>query len=147
MLSFEHITIRQLIPCLIMVLSVITGCSDPDRPTIVFHLALQRGDIDQIERHIFWGTDITQAGPSGQTPLHITAEKGRPIVTELLLKHGADIEGKDGDNNTPLHTAVMSGRTQVAKLLIQQGAKLCDLTIPLPAVPAPQLKRCAEFHA
>lgn len=106
-----------------MVLSVITGCSDPDRPTIAFHLALQRGDINQIERHIFWGTDINQAGPGGQTPLHVAAEKGRPIVTELLLKHGADIEGKDKNSHTPLHTAVMSGRTQVAELLLQQGAK------------------------
>ncbi len=120
----KHKTNQLLIPCLIIVLSVITGCSNPDRPSIAFHLALQRGDIDQIERHIFWDADINQAGPSGQRPLHIAAEKGRMIVTELLLKHGADIEGKNGNNHTPLHTAVMSGRTQVAELLIQQGAKL-----------------------
>ena len=124
MQSAEHIIIRSIIPCLIIVLAMITGCSDPDRPTIAFHLALQRGDIDQIERHIFWGADINQIGPSGQMPLHVAAEKGRPIVTERLLKHGADIEGKDKNNHTPLHTAVMHGRTQVAELLLKQGAKL-----------------------
>jgi uncharacterized protein len=123
MLSIERIIIRLLVPCLLMVLAAVSGCSDPDRPTIAFHLALQRGDIDQIERHIFWGADINQAGPNGQTPLHVAADKGRPIITELLLKHGADMEGTDGDGNTPMHTAVMSGRTQVAELLIRQGAR------------------------
>ncbi len=105
-----------------MMFTMITGCSDPDRPTIAFHLALQRGDIDQIERHIFWSADINQPGPDGRRPLHVAVEKGRLIVTELLLEHGANIEGKDGNGNTPLHTAVMSGRTQVAELLLNQGA-------------------------
>jgi len=102
--------------------TMITGCSDPDRPTIAFHLALQRGDIDQIERHIFWSADVNQPGPDGQRPLHVAADKGRLIVTELLFEHGAHIEGKDGNGNTPLHTAVMSGRTQVAELLLNNGA-------------------------
>lgn len=106
-----------------IVLFIITGCSDPDHPTIGFHLALQRGDIDQIERHIFWGADINQADPNGERPLHTATGQGRLIITELLLKHGADIEGRDGGGNTPLHTAVISGRTQVAELLIRQGAK------------------------
>ena len=100
-----------------------SGCADPDRPTIGFHLALQRGDIDQIERHIFWNADINKMGPNGQPPLHVAAEKGRFIVTELLLKHGAEIDGKDTNGNTPLHTAIMFGRTQVAEFLIKRGAE------------------------
>ncbi len=108
--------------CLLSALLFITSCSDPDRPTIGLYLALQRGDIDQIERHIFWGAELNKIGPSGQTPLHIAAEKGRPIVTELLLEHGAEIDGKDSNDHTPLHTAIMSGRTQVAELLIKRGA-------------------------
>ncbi len=107
--------------CLLVVIFV-AGCADPDRPTIGFHLALQRGDIDQIERHIFWDVDINKAGPNGQTPLHVAAEKGRFIVTELLLKHGAEINSRDSQGNTPIHTAIMFGRTQVAEFLIQRGA-------------------------
>ncbi len=84
---------------------------------------MQRGDIDQIERHIFWGADINKAGPNGQMPLHVAAEQGRQIITELLLKHGANINSKDSNGNTPLHTAVMSGRTQVAEFLIKRGAE------------------------
>jgi len=121
--SLDYITMRTLLPCLMLMLFVVAGCADPDRPTIGLHLALQRGDIDQIERHIFWQANINQAGPNGQMPLHIAAEKGRPIVTELLLKHGAEINNKDSNGNSPLHTAVMYGRTQVAEFLIERGAE------------------------
>ncbi len=114
---------RKFLPCLLLALLALAGCSDPDRPTIGLHLALQRGDINQIERHIFWNTDINQAGPNGQTPLHVAAQHGRQIVIELLLKHGADIDSKDHKGNSPLHTAIMSGRTQAAGLIIQNGAK------------------------
>lgn len=107
---------------MLLVLFALAGCSDPDRPTISLFLALQRGDIDQIERHLFWKTDINKKGPTGQTPLHIAAEHGQQIVIKLLLKHGADINSKDSEGNSPLHTAIMSGRTQVADLLIKNGA-------------------------
>jgi ankyrin repeat protein len=117
-------TVRGSIICLLLAAVVISGCSAPDRPTVGFYLALQRGDIDQIERHIFWDADINKAGPNGQMPLHVAAEKGRLIVTELLLKHGAEIDGKDSKGYTPLHTAVMSGRTQIAEFLIKRGAEL-----------------------
>lgn len=123
MRSIYKTNISRLLPCLLLALLFVAGCADPDRPSIGLYLALQRGDIDQIERHIFWGADINKAGPNGQMPLHIAAEKGRPIVTELLLEHGADINGRDSKAKTPLHTAVMSGRTQVAEFLIKRGAE------------------------
>jgi ankyrin repeat protein len=123
MRSSDLTKIPTVIFCLLTAVLFIAGCADPDRPTIGFHLALQRGDIDQIERHIFWNVDINQAGPNGQKPLHVAAEKGRFIVTELLLKHGAVINSKDSKGNTPLHTAVMLGRTQIAEFLIKHGAE------------------------
>ncbi len=123
MRSSYQINITKLLASLSIATLLFTGCSDPDRPTIGLYLALQRGDIDQIERHIFWGADINKAGPNGQMPLHIAAEKGRPIVTKLLLEHGAEINAKDSKGHTPLHTAIMSGRTQVAELLIKRGAE------------------------
>ncbi len=123
MQSLNHITMKTIIPSLLLALLIIAGCSDPDRPTVGLYLALQRGDIDQIERHIFWKADINKPGPNGQTPLHVAAEKGQSIITELLLKHGADINSKDNEGNSPLHTAFMNGRTQVAEFLIKHGAK------------------------
>lgn len=114
---------RNLFLCLLLVLPTLVGCSDPGRPSITLYLALQRGDIDQIERHIFWKTDINEIGPNGLTPLHVAAESGQQIIIKLLIKHGADINGKDSEGNSPLYTAIMSGRTHAAELLVKNGAE------------------------
>ncbi len=106
----------------LILLLLLTACSEPERPSIALYPAIQRGDIAQIERHIKWGTDLNQVNPDGSTPLHVAAKAGRWVVVKLLLKHGADINILDKQKNTPLHNAVMSGRTQVAEMLIKQGA-------------------------
>lgn len=109
------------------------ACSEPDRPSISLYLALQRGDIDQLERHIHWGTDINEFDPDGRRPLHVAAENGRVIVVKLLLKHGAEVNAPDKANRTAIERAVLAGRTQIADLLLRQGAKLNVNTLLLDA--------------
>jgi ankyrin repeat protein len=109
---------------LLLAILALTACSKQDEPTIGFYPALQRGDIDQIERHIYWGADLNQATPDGRMPLHIAAKAGRWIVVELLLDNGAQIDSKDQQGHSPLYEAVMAGRTQIAQLLIKRGATL-----------------------
>ena len=106
----------------LLALLALAACSKPDEPTIGFYPALQRGDIDQIERHIYWGEDLNQATPDGRMPLHIAAEGGRWVVVELLLDNGAQIDSEDQQGHSPLYEALMAGRTQVAQLLIKRGA-------------------------
>ncbi len=112
-----------LLPLLLLTL-FLTACSEPDRPTIGLYLAVQRGDIDQIERHIHWGANINGPNIDGQTPLHVAAAKGRLVVVKLLLKHNADIDAKDSNGRTPLYGAIMAGRTQVAQYLVERGAAI-----------------------
>ncbi len=107
----------------LILLLLLSACSEPDRPTLALYPAIQRGDIAQIERHIKWGTDLNQADPDGSMPLHVAAKAGRWVVVKLLLKHGAKINVLDRQNHTPLYDAIMSGRTQIAGMLIKQGAK------------------------
>lgn len=108
-----------------MLFSLLLGaCTEPDRPTISLYRAVNAGDIDQLERHIYWNADLNKALPGGETPLHAAARLGRIFMTRLLLKHGADIEVTNSAAQTPIYVALASGRTQVAELLLKNGAQL-----------------------
>lgn len=102
---------------------LLSACSEPNPPTIGLYPAIHRGDIDQIKRHIHWDTDMDQVDADGRRPLHVAAERGRYVITQMLVKSGADINAPDRDGHSPLHAALMSGRTQVADLLIKQGSE------------------------
>ena len=98
------------------------GCSEPPRPTTTLYRAIQVGDLDQIKRHIYWGTDINQADPQGDNPLHAAARRGRVIIARELLKNGADPNARNQADQTPLEVALTGGKTQLAGVLIQEGA-------------------------
>ncbi|HHH39741.1 MAG TPA: ankyrin repeat domain-containing protein [Sedimenticola sp.] len=108
---------------LLLALLTLVACSEPDRPTIGLYPAIHRGDIDQIERQIYWGADINQEDADGRRPLHVAAEQGRYVIVRILLDNGAAIDAEDSRGHTPLESALFAGRTRVAELLIQRGAK------------------------
>jgi ankyrin repeat protein len=101
---------------------LVAGCTRPDPPTIPFYLALQRADLDQIERHILHGAELDAEDPDGRRPLHVAAATGKLVVAEMLLKHGADIEAPDARGHSALYVALLEGRTQIAQMLIDRGA-------------------------
>ncbi|OOZ37737.1 ankyrin repeat domain-containing protein [Solemya velesiana gill symbiont] len=105
-----------------LLLLLLAGCGQPDRPTIGLYLAIQRGDIDQIERHIRWGADINKMDVDGRRPLHVAADRGLFVIARLLLKNGANINAQNRQGFTPIHSALLAGRTQVADLFVKQGA-------------------------
>lgn len=107
----------------LLLIFLVAGCARLEEPTVSWYLAVTRGDLEQVERHIHWQTDINSVLPPGNYALHDAAEKGRFILVELLLESGADTEVTDKQQHTPLEVAVLHGRTQLAKLLIQSGAK------------------------
>ena len=106
----------------ILMALLLTGCSSQDEPTIGFYLAIHRGDLDQIERHIHWGTDINQPDANGDPPLHVAVRQGRYVIAKLLVKNGAKIDALDRAGHTTLHAALMTGRTQIADFLIENGS-------------------------
>ena len=107
----------------ILLLTLLLGaCGEVEKPSISLYLASQRGDIEQIERHIKWGSDINALDKDGDAPLHVAAQKGRIVIARLLLRHGADINLKNSRGHTPAYYAILSGRTRLADLLLQQGA-------------------------
>lgn len=104
--------------------ALVVGCSEPGRPSVELYLAVDRGDINQIERHIYWGTDINAINPDGKTPLHVAARQGQTAVVKMLLNNGARPEAKDRSGNSPLHEAIIAGRTQIADLLAEAGGEV-----------------------
>lgn len=106
-----------------MLLTLLLGaCGQVEKPSISLYLASQRGDIEQIERHIKWDSDINALDKDGDAPLHVAAQKGRIAISRLLLKHGADINLANASGHTPAYYAILSGRTRLADLLLKQGA-------------------------
>lgn len=129
---------NQWMRCLLVLLALLTAgaCSEPDRPSITLYLAVQRGDLDQLERHIYWGTDIDAVLANGQYPLHVATEKGRIIEVKTLLKHGASIDRLTRDGDSAIDLAILSGRIEIAEILLAHGAELAPSKLMLKAATA-----------
>ncbi len=108
---------------LLLLALLLTACGKPDRPTVGLYPAIHRGDINQIERHIKWGTDIDQVDADGRRPLHVAAAQGEYVIARMLVKAGAELEALDRDGHTPLQVAILSARPRVAELLVKLGAR------------------------
>ena len=109
---------------LILTIATLAGCGQRDRPSITLYLAMKRGDLDQIERHIAWGADLNRPLSGGQPPLHMAAAAGRVVIGRLLIDHGADPNARDREGKSALYRALERGRTQVAEMLVRHGARL-----------------------
>jgi uncharacterized protein len=107
----------RLVAVAIVLAAALGGCGKPDPPTVNLYLALERGDLDQLKRHIAWGTDVLSPLPDGRTPLQIAAADGREVFVEMLLEHGADPGARGADGHDAMETALINGRIQVATLL------------------------------
>ncbi len=101
---------------------LLVACGEPPPPTINLYRAIQDGDLDQIKRHIYWGTDIDRVDPQGEPPLHAAVRRGRLIIVRELLKKGADPNATNQVGETPLQVALVTGKTQLADTLIEAGA-------------------------
>ena len=112
----------RLLPLLALTALLIAACNKPQQPTINLYRAIQAGDLDQIKRHLYWGTDINQPDPDGEYPLQVAARRGRVVIAEELLNHGADPNVQNRAGKTPLAVALEHGKTQVALVLVKKGA-------------------------
>lgn len=103
---------------------LLLSCARPEPPTISLYRAIQAGDLNQIKRHLHHDTDINQVDREGQMPLHVAAERGRLVISRMLIDHGAQLDAHNRSGHTALEVAVLSGKIQVAQLLRQRGATL-----------------------
>jgi ankyrin repeat protein len=86
------------------------------------HVAVAKGDIDELEQSIAYGADIEMMDNEGKTALHKAAFSEDTVMARSLIAHGADVNAKDNFGNRPLHLAVASGNRIVAQSLVTYGA-------------------------
>ena len=67
-------------------------------------------------------TDPDAVDSSGQTALHLCADRGHVDCLSILIKKGANVDASDDDGITPLQAAVISGHVDACRLLLDAGA-------------------------
>jgi ankyrin repeat protein len=117
----NNLRVRQIGPmiCLNMVLLMTTSCSKPERPSISLHSAAEQGNLEQMQRHLYWGCDVNAANSGHDTPLGLAAKNGHVEVVKLLISKGADIK-KSG----AFYYAASENQSGIIDALIASGADI-----------------------
>eukprot|EP00551_Chaetoceros_affinis_P005268 CAMPEP_0203684162 /NCGR_PEP_ID=MMETSP0090-20130426/47896_1 /ASSEMBLY_ACC=CAM_ASM_001088 /TAXON_ID=426623 /ORGANISM="Chaetoceros affinis, Strain CCMP159" /LENGTH=433 /DNA_ID=CAMNT_0050553329 /DNA_START=91 /DNA_END=1392 /DNA_ORIENTATION=+ len=84
--------------------------------------ASSTGDKESIQQCIDNGVDVNGRDESGQTALHLTADKGYIDCVNLLLSNGADPNAADESGISVLETAVFGGCVKVVEALLEAGS-------------------------
>lgn len=66
--------------------------------------------------------DVNHQDESGQTALHLAADKDSTDCLILLLKAGADVNAVDHDGISVLQAATIAGHVRICRLLLDHGA-------------------------
>lgn len=87
---------------------------------------IRNNNVRELKRKISQGLRPgTVLGPSENTPLILSAMKGRPeLVHHLASMKGVDINKFNEEGLNPLITAISGGHLDVVKILLEQGAKI-----------------------
>lgn len=97
------------------------------RPNIGLHQAVFEGNIDEVNQHILFGSDLNiKEESSGNSPIITAAVFGKKEVVKALIKAGANVNFQGEDGSTALHAAAYFCHVEIVKMLLKNG---CDKTI------------------
>ena len=107
------------------------------------HAAVRGGHGEVVTDLLGGGApiDAKSGGGSGQTPLHVAAEQGKPKIVQLLMLKGADKDAMDSIKGTPLYSSVWAGHVTSVLALLAGGA---DVHIRCGMLKHPVLHRAAR---
>ncbi len=83
--------------------------------------AASKNDIVQL-RSLLPSVNVNHADASGQTALHLAADKGSLECVQLLVQYGANVNAADADGISVLQSAVEAGWVEIVQYLLAQGA-------------------------
>ena len=99
--------------------------SSVEEPTIDLITAVIENDLDIVNQHIAYGSDLNlQDGTFSNTPLNFAGIYGLTDIANALVDAGADLNLINDDNFTPLCNAAAWGHTSVVTILLDAGADL-----------------------
>lgn len=94
------------------------------KPIMSLCKAAEKGLLDQIQSHIYWGCDINELDREGKTPLYWASAAGQPELVQLLLDKGADPDEFSEKAEPPLCAAIRGAGAGIAEVLLLAGAKV-----------------------
>lgn len=111
------------------------GFSIPQYPAApasgtALHHAAANGHLQIVRFLVLKGANLTARNESGQTVLHIAAERGHEGVIEHALNQGdtgdakAFIDWVDDEGYTALHRAAAGGHEECVRVLVEAGAEI-----------------------
>ncbi|KAK2911719.1 hypothetical protein Q8A67_003852 [Cirrhinus molitorella] len=86
------------------------------------HLAVMKGDIQDVKDLVTVGASVTIPDYAGWTPLHEAVQRNKYDMTETLLKAGAEVNCRGHNGITPLHDAIYCQYYKIVELLLEYGA-------------------------
>jgi ankyrin repeat protein len=92
--------------------------------TTALHWAVQKDDVDLVDRLIKAGAKVNAKNDYGSTPMSEAAINGNVAILEKLLKAGADAESPNADGQTALMIVARTSNADAAKLLLRHGANV-----------------------
>jgi len=102
----------------------------PAKPMVALHEAAEKGEAEQIQRHIAAGTDVNAYDSTGKTALMWASEMHQFAAAKLLVGAGANVHlvSKGAISGfTAVHYAAGHGDNRIIEMLLAAGAKV-DVT-------------------
>lgn len=96
---------------------------EPDGTTAL-HWAVQRNDLELVDRLLRAGADANAKNAFGATPMSEAAVVGDAALLERLLQAGADVESPNADGQTALMIVARTSQVAAARVLVARGANV-----------------------
>jgi len=90
-------------------------------------LAVQGGNAMMVRNLILAGANLQERTLTGQTGLHLAADRDLPEITSVLLDNKIDFSAVDDDGNNSLHVAVREGHINTVRTLLSESRIDADL--------------------
>jgi ankyrin repeat protein len=88
----------------------------------LLHIAVARGDIQAVEKHLEAGLPVDLLAADGLAPLHWALAQKSTTMPSFLIQHGSPADVRSAEGATPPMTEVQNGDVEKIKFLLDAGA-------------------------